>query len=248
MVLKSHFLGNGAVCSATVGRAPQQLPNLGNNWANIMMDNTFPCAGWLISVDYFRAVREGTAYFGVWRAVGELEFVLKFKLALSPNSVARHRVFADVPFKIARGDTIGIHYSINAPFNRRRPDMRSAIIPYARSGDPGIPETELHSTYNVEIFDEDIPLNSPVAMKGMNGGIVRSTFAVRANVVYEEPPGTLFVPLRVFVTEQLPSFSGYVIPSSAETDLHTEIFGPPPKVLAPTMENPGSAPATHPWF
>ena len=191
---KTPILGNGAVCSRTVGRAPTQLPKLGNHWASIMMDNTFPCAGWLKSVDYFRIVREGTAYFGVWRAVGQLEFVLKFKMPLGPNSVARHRVYLERPFKVARGDVIGIHYSHDAPINRRRPDLRSAIIPHAEPGDAGIPPTEFYSTYNVELFDDDMRLNVPIAMERLNGQIVRRTFAVRANLEYTPGTTCLYVP------------------------------------------------------
>ena len=179
------------MCTPSVGRAPAQLPRLGNHWASIMMDNVFPCAGWLISVDYFRAVPEGTAYFAVWRAVGKLEFTLKFKMALTPNSVARHRVFLEQPFRVTRGDIIGIHYSDDAPINRRFPDLRSAIIPHAERGDPGVRRGELFSTYNVELFEEDMRLNVPIAMERMTGDIVRRTYAIRANLQYEDLPGTI---------------------------------------------------------
>ena len=144
-----------------------------------------------MSVDYFRAVTEGTVYFGVWRAVGQLEFVLKFKMPLGPNSVARHRVYLEKPFKVMRGDVIGIHYSLlDAPINRRRPDLRSAIIPHAERGDVGIPQTEFFSTFNVELFDDDMREDVPIAMQRLNGEIVRRTFAIRANLEYSESPGT----------------------------------------------------------
>ncbi len=183
------FSGSNGECSKAVGRAPDQLPQLANNWANIMLDNSFPCAGWIVSVDYFRAVAEGTAFFGVWRAVGELEFELKYKLALPPTSPeVRHRVFADVPFRVARGDLIGIHYSVDAPHNRRNPRIRSAIIPHAESGDRDINDRELFSTYNARVFDEDVRLRTPIDLRrGYSGEIVRRTFALRANLVYEDP-------------------------------------------------------------
>ncbi len=180
--------GGSDECKATVGRPPDRLPRLGNHWVNIVMDNAFPCAGWITSVDYFRAVEEGTVYFGVWRAVGELEFVLKYKLPLAPTSVAKHRVFAPTPFEVQRGDLIGVHYPENAPYNRRDPRLRSAIIPHAEPGDPGVTNAELYSTYNAEVFNERLRVGDAINLKDrFNGRVLRRTFALRANVVYENP-------------------------------------------------------------
>ena len=208
-----------------------------------MMDNTFPCAGWLMSVDYFRAVTEGTVYFGVWRAVGQLEFVLKFKKPLGPNSVARHRVYLERPFKVARGDVMGIHYSYDAPINRRRPDLRSAIIPHAEPGDTRIPAAEFYSTYNVELFDDDMRVNVPIAMERFNGEIVRRTFAVRANLEYGDSPGTtrLSAPFSPTQTGPFPRYNPPICPLSYTDRPIPQVQ---PAYLSPLIHRPAHSPGT----
>lgn len=56
-------------CPETVGREPSPLPRNGTNWANLLITNTFKCAGNVIGWEYYRLIPEGQAYAGVWRYV-----------------------------------------------------------------------------------------------------------------------------------------------------------------------------------
>ncbi len=145
-----------------------------------MLDNTFPCAGWLIYIDYYRSLTEGTAYFGIWRQVGEMVFVLKHRLALQPEAIGKHRVYLPKAFRVSRGDIIGIHYSTIHPLD-------SGVIPFALFGDRNIEQTELHMTLNTKLYDEDIEVGTRLNLKDADGGVQRKAFALRANIVYKDP-------------------------------------------------------------
>ena len=64
------------MCPAYVGREPSRLPRNGTNWANLLINNAFPCPGNVVGWEYYRLIPEGQAFVGIWRQVADRDFLL----------------------------------------------------------------------------------------------------------------------------------------------------------------------------
>ena len=63
-------------CPAYVGREPSRLPRNGTNWANLLINNAFPCPGSVVGWEYYRLIPQGQAFVGIWRQVADRDFLL----------------------------------------------------------------------------------------------------------------------------------------------------------------------------
>ena len=172
----------GESCPDSVGREPEELPRLGNNWANLMINNAFSCDGNVTKFKYYRGTATGTAYVGIWRQTGDRTFVLLSRTVFAPTGVGIHTIVPTTPIPVKKGDFVGIHYSQDTP---------TAAIANALQSDGAIPENELYQTYNADVFDEQIELSVPVDLSRYNGGIMRRTYALKTYVQYAGRKGNL---------------------------------------------------------
>ena len=164
-------------CPSVIGRAPGRLSQLGNNWADLMLNNIFQCDGQLKAFSYYRGNANGTAYIGIWRQAGHLQFVLKHKIALPPESVGVHTISLQNALTVAKGDFVGVHYSKHTP---------SGIIANSQPRHNEVPENEFFQTYNVMLFDEDIErMGRHIDVTLYDGGLLRKTFALQADIDVE---------------------------------------------------------------
>lgn len=157
-------------CQTRIGQPVRQLPRLGANWANLMLNNIFTCNGNLTELIYFRGSDTGSAFVGIWTQIDEHVFILKSKVELPQGEAGLTSYVLPRPLAVKRGDLIGIHYSRYQP---------SGIIYNTLISDNAVSENELYQTVNVELFDEDIETGEPIDVRDYAGEMLRKTFALQ---------------------------------------------------------------------
>jgi len=168
--------GHGSSCPKTIGRDPTSLPRLGDAQANLMLNNRFICDGFLRDFTYFRGTPYGTAYVGVWRQYGDLEFILRHKVELPPAPIGIHTINIDPPIPVELGDFLGIHYSA---------DTNTGIIASSIPEDGVLDDNELYQTLCIDVRDDRITLNTPLDFTGYSHDLQRKTFALSGLLNYD---------------------------------------------------------------
>ncbi|XP_074642540.1 uncharacterized protein LOC141899859 [Tubulanus polymorphus] len=188
----------GNSCPSTVGRAPANLPKLGGNWANLMVDNRFECDGKVVAWEYYRGYAGSEAFVGVWRPTSSTKvYTLIGKTKLPRASIGKKLVdISDQPITVKEGDFIGIHYSRS---------ISNAAISNALSYD--LPNNELHDTVNAGIFDES--MNNGQDVDFSRWPIVKRTYAIQAIMEPQQPDVT--------TTTEVPTSTGRPSTDGPET-------------------------------
>lgn len=168
------------VCSQTVGRDPSNLPyREDNNWANLMINNAFPCDGFVLAWDYYNS-KSGEAYIGVFRQVSESEFFLVAYTQLPSRPVGSHRFSLSQPILVQAGDFIGVFY------DRRR---EGGVIASTRDEDKAVPDSELFSNMYLSGYSGNFIDGSVFSVDDFSKTDRRMTFAVQADMSYLNVPG-----------------------------------------------------------
>lgn len=162
-------------CPTKVGREPSALPRAGDNWANLLVNNAFPCNGRVIGWEYYRASASGTAFLGVWRQVSGSEFTLIGKTRIPAGQVGFHAVSTEIPIRVNQGDFIGVHYPRA---------QRSGVVASSIAGDKGVPINELFQNYYIQMFDDQVVEGVPVDVNDQTYSITGTTLALRAIMDY----------------------------------------------------------------
>ncbi|CAH1786990.1 unnamed protein product, partial [Owenia fusiformis] len=173
-------------CPSSIGREPTDLPRRGGNWAHLMTENYFPCDGEVFAFDYFRSFPSTMAYISIWRvAPGNAKYTLVKKIALEFAVPGRHYVPVSPPVPIKRYDFIGVHYSKASP---------QPAIPNSRGNDGTVEASELYSTINAAMFNED--LNEGVTYDMARWSVIESTYALKVltHGVWKPYPSTTPAP------------------------------------------------------
>ncbi|XP_070207543.1 basement membrane-specific heparan sulfate proteoglycan core protein-like isoform X4 [Littorina saxatilis] len=165
------------VCPSYVGREPTRLPRNGTNWANLLINNAFPCPGNVVGWEYYRLIPDGQAFVGVWRQVGDRDFLLVDRTALPPAPVGQTSVAAHTPINVQRGDFIGIYYPRNVPNN---------VIAQATLADDVVPASEMYQNYYVQFFDDMVRPGSNFDINRVDYEQTNATFAIRALMNYAD--------------------------------------------------------------
>jgi hypothetical protein len=142
-----------------------------------MLNNRFTCDGFVQDFTYFRGTPEGSAYVGIWRQYGDMEFILRHRVELPPAIVGIHTVTMDPPVPVERGDFLGIHYSSWA---------RVGIIANSIPEDNVLDESELYQTLCINVHDEEIAINTPLDFSGYRHDLQRKTFALSGLMNYKD--------------------------------------------------------------
>jgi len=177
------FSGHGSSCPKIIGREPTSLPRLGDTQANLMLNNRFICDGFVRHFTYFRGNPDGSAYVGIWRQIGDMEFILRYRIELPPASIGIHTVHLSPPIAVARGDFLGVHYSA---------DTKVGIVASSIPEDGVLDENELFQTLCVDIKNENMMLNTPLDLGGYRHDLLRKTFALSGTLNYDFDEVTAF--------------------------------------------------------
>jgi hypothetical protein len=59
---------------------------VGDNRANLLINNIFPCRGYVVAWQYYRIIPRYAGYVGIWRQVNDLQFRLIGKTELPITS------------------------------------------------------------------------------------------------------------------------------------------------------------------
>ncbi|CAH1800515.1 unnamed protein product, partial [Owenia fusiformis] len=159
-------------CPKVIGRNPTDLPRRGGNWAHLMTDNTFACAGYVVAWEYFRYRPTGTAYIGIWRIDNDNKYTLIAKTALPPAAAGKIWYEVNPPIPVNESDFIGIHYD--------KYDL-DGIVSDSRGNDGVVTEPELFDTKNTNIFEQDLATGGTIDISQLPN--IRSTHALQGHLV-----------------------------------------------------------------
>ncbi|RUS87345.1 hypothetical protein EGW08_004887, partial [Elysia chlorotica] len=195
------------VCPDFVGREPTSLATKGDNWANLLVNNVFPCAGQVIGWEYYRTQAEGTVYVGVWSLRPNSDFVLVDKTELPPAPVGIVRVDLEKPIPVGISEFIGIFYSKDAPSN---------VVAKSLSGDGIVSAEQLYQNYRIQIFNEDIQQGQAYSVDDYQLQSENATFGLRA--VMEYPEDGSVVTGIICGAEEFDCGSGVCVPDAYRCD------------------------------
>ena len=174
------------VCSQLVGRDPSNLPiSDTSNWGNLMIGNAFPCDGFVVAWDYYNTLA-GSAYIGVFRQSSETEFFLVGYSQLPNQGVGAHRHVLTQPILVETGDFIGVFYGRND---------RGGVIASTRREDNSVPEGELFKSVYISAYAENFRDGSPFLLEDYTSTERQVTFAVQADMSYDNVPGNYICPI-----------------------------------------------------
>ena len=147
-----------------------------------MINNQFPCNGFVVGWRYYRSAYFGTTIIGVFRQISDTEFILVAKTILpSENAIGIYTTEPDSPILVRKGDFIGIFHP---------QDSRGSVIPFARAGsDPQVPESELYQNYYTNLYESDLEQNVPFKITDFVYSENLATYALEAVMSYENVPG-----------------------------------------------------------
>ncbi|KAK3104524.1 hypothetical protein FSP39_004009 [Pinctada imbricata] len=168
-------LQDGMTCPDTVGRELSRLPRGGDNRANLLINNMFPCRGYVIAWHYYRIVPRYTGYVGVWRQVDDYKFILVGKTELPVDREGNLTVFANPPILVEKGDFIGIFYPR---------DAEEGVIASAIDTTPGILPRELYENYYSRFYNEDVRQGETFDLETVQFEEAKMTFALKAVMDY----------------------------------------------------------------
>ncbi|XP_074655735.1 basement membrane-specific heparan sulfate proteoglycan core protein-like [Tubulanus polymorphus] len=172
-------LGGGTTCPTVIGRNPSALPHVGNNWANLMVNNIFPCDGYITGFEYNRGTARGKCFIGIWSRMGPQTFKLHEKILVPEQAVGVHRLNLTRPIPVKKGDFIGVHYDRDTP---------AGVISYTMAEDGLVSPNELYRTYQAEVFNDRIIEDVPIDFRLFKGNEITKTFALKSIVDYNYVP------------------------------------------------------------
>ncbi|XP_076086554.1 basement membrane-specific heparan sulfate proteoglycan core protein-like isoform X4 [Mytilus galloprovincialis] len=173
---------DGRTCPDFVGRDPSRLPRSGDNRANLLINNIFPCRGYVVAWQYYRIVPRYTGYVGVWRQINDLQFRLIGKTELPIANEGNQTVFVDPPIAVEKGDFIGIFYPKLA---------EEGVVASATPAEDAVDFRELYQNYYAKIYNEDASPGSIVNLNGTDFQDTKATFALKAIMDYTGIDGSV---------------------------------------------------------
>ncbi|XP_034337833.2 basement membrane-specific heparan sulfate proteoglycan core protein isoform X5 [Magallana gigas] len=170
------ILQDGSICPEYVGRDPESLPRIGDNRANFLINNIFPCRGYVIAWQYYRIIPRYSGYVGIWRQTDDYKFSLIGKTELPAiNTVGNITVTLPTPLLAEAGDFIGVFYSR---------DAEEGVVASATDETPGISIRELYTNYYATAYDEDFTVGSEFNLEKTTFEETKATFAIKAIMDY----------------------------------------------------------------
>ncbi|XP_064631258.1 C-type mannose receptor 2-like [Lineus longissimus] len=167
---------DGVYCPSKIGRTKlTKLPVTGDNWATLMLDNTFQCSGHIKIWRYYRGHSNGTAYAGVWRKISDQKYRLIKKTTFQPAGIGRKTVILRHPIGVAAGDIIGVHYD-NA-------HAHGGIITSAKMEDDAVAENELYTTLSAPIYNDQVHDGMIVDFNLHDPKVAKKTYALFAKLM-----------------------------------------------------------------
>ena len=143
-----------------------------------MLNNAFPCNAEIRSVEYYRTQTNGTVFVGIWKQVGQYDFVLVHKIVLPPDSIGVNRVTMETPLEVLQGEIVGLYYPLG---------VSTGIIPAAFRGDQGFREQEFYPTVKVDLYADRVWAGIPVDIIPYRPERLYTTFAIQLNLDYPTP-------------------------------------------------------------
>lgn len=147
-----------------------------------MINNVFPCAGFVTAWNFHREFPGETVFIGVFRQTSDINFVLVDSTEIPRLKQARYEV--DRPILVQKGDFIGV-------FNRK--GDRGGNIAFTTEAGGDVQDYELYQGYRLKMFAKDIMSGAPFQLadfENLQGPIL---FAVQADMSYINVPGKLSI-------------------------------------------------------
>ncbi|XP_052832935.1 basement membrane-specific heparan sulfate proteoglycan core protein isoform X4 [Octopus bimaculoides] len=162
-------------CPQKVGRQPAELTWTGPNLAHLMVNNLFPCDGYVTKWAYYVAVPTKEFAASIWRPVDEFKFYLLHKQLMPATKVGFNEFTLPTPVLVEKGDFIGLHYPRAA---------KQGAIGGSTSGRSDTPAAELYEAYSGELFEELMTPHAEFDMKWLGFQKGQKTFSIQAIMDY----------------------------------------------------------------
>ena len=158
------------------------LPRSGDNRANLLINNIFPCRGYVVAWQYYRIIPRYTGYVGIFRQTNDLQFRVIGKTELPITSEGNQTVFVDPPILVDKGDFIGIFYSRFA---------EEGAVASATPAEDAVDFRELYQNYYARIYSEELEPGTVINLEGTNFEDTKATFAIKALMDYTGLDGNI---------------------------------------------------------
>lgn len=168
-----------------------------------MVNNMFPCDGYVIKWAYYVAVPTKEFAASIWRPVDEFKFFLLHKQLMPATKVGFNEFTLPKPVFVEKGDFIGIHYPRSA---------KQGAIGGSTSGRSDTPAAELYEAYSGELYDQLMTPNAEFDMKWLGFQKGQKTFSIQAIMDYTGIEGTVYL-LRL-PSKLLSLFFHFTLPSN----------------------------------
>ncbi|CAH1774115.1 unnamed protein product [Owenia fusiformis] len=174
----------------------KELPQSGDNWANLQVGDIFPCDGVVTGYEYYRHPgSKGTAFVGIWEysGPGKYEYTLKHKTALpwdasqgEQGGLVKVSIPQEAYLRVNQLDVLGVFYSKDDPVG-----VISNANPWQAATD-NISYTTMYDTLNIKSYDEDFKVGGAYDWDQPSLWIVPRLYALKALFKEECGPDVVF--------------------------------------------------------
>lgn len=163
---------------------PRKLPTPfpPDNYAFLMINNAFPCNGYVTAWNFQRVFPAETVFIGVFRQTSDTNFVLVDATEIPRLQQDRYELAR--PILVQKGDFIGV-------FNSE--GDRGGNLAFATEAGEEVQDYELYQGYRLKMFAKDVMTGAPFQVSDFENTETKVMFAVQADMSYLNVPGNLFL-------------------------------------------------------
>ncbi|XP_060586623.1 basement membrane-specific heparan sulfate proteoglycan core protein-like isoform X4 [Ruditapes philippinarum] len=201
-------------CSPRVGPVPRKLPTpFPDSYAYLMINNAFPCNGYITAWNFQREFPGETVFIGVFRQSSSTDFSL-IEATEIPR-LTKDRFELAKPILVKKGDFIGI-------FNRE--GDRGGNLAFTTEAGPGVTDFELYQGYRLKMYAKDIMTGAPFKIADFENTETKVLFAVQADMSYLNVPVVTDAPPRACGDDEWTCNNGECIALSYYCDQQTDCY------------------------
>ena len=152
-----------------------------------MINNAFPCNGYVTAWNFQREFPGETVFIGVFRQTSPTDFSLIDATQIPQLTQDRYELAK--PILVQKSDFIGV-------FNSE--GDRGGNLAFTTEAGSGVQDYELYQGYRMKMFAKDIMTGAPFKVSDFENTETSVLFAVQADMSYLNVPGKKQICLRLY--------------------------------------------------